>query len=112
MVVLGILRQLGIRVGIDIALISFDDFQLAEILTPSLTVVRQPAAELGRRAAELLFTRMASKKPLSRQHVVLSTTFHIRESCGCPMRREQKASERAHRNQPRGELRPDSRRRS
>lgn len=110
MVVLGILRQLGIRVGIDIALISFDDFQLAEILTPSLTVVRQPAAELGRRAAELLFTRMASKKPLSRQNVVLSTTFHIRESCGCPGHPEQKASGRAHTNRASRKLRPDSRR--
>jgi LacI family transcriptional regulator len=83
MLVLRVLRQLGKRVGSDIALISFDDFELAEILTPSLTVVRQPAAELGRRAAELLFTRMQSKKPFPRQEIVLSTTFHIRESCGC-----------------------------
>lgn len=110
MAVLGILRQLGIRVGIDIALISFDDFQLAEILTPSLTVVRQPAAELGRRAAELLFTRMASKKPLSRQNVVLSTTFHIRESCGCPGHPEQMVSGQTHKNQPSRERIPDSRR--
>ena len=83
MVVLRVLRQLGKRPGSDIALISFDDFAMAEILTPSLTVVRQPAAELGRRAAELLFTRMQSKKALPRQEIVLSTTFHIRESCGC-----------------------------
>jgi len=110
MAVLGILRQLGVHVGTDIALISFDDFQLAEILTPSLTVVRQPATELGRRAAELLFTRMASKKPLSRQNVVLSTTFHIRESCGCPVRREQRAPGHVHTNQPSRELMPVSRR--
>ncbi len=83
MLVLRVLRQLGKRVGTDIALISFDDFELAEILTPSLTVVRQPAAELGRRAAELLFTRMRNKDALPRQEIVLSTTFHIRESCGC-----------------------------
>ncbi len=83
MLVLRVLRQLGKRVGTDIALISFDDFELAEILTPSLTVVRQPAAELGRRAAELLFTRMHAKNALPHQEIVLSTTFHIRESCGC-----------------------------
>ena len=83
MSVLRVLRQLGKHVGSDVALISFDDFQLAEILTPSLTVVRQPAAELGRRAAELLFARMQGKKTLPRQQIVLSTTFHIRESCGC-----------------------------
>jgi LacI family transcriptional regulator len=83
MVILKFLRQLGKRLGQDIALISFDDFELAELLTPSLTVVRQPAAELGRRAAELLFTRMESKKASPSQEIVLSTTFHIRESCGC-----------------------------
>jgi LacI family transcriptional regulator len=83
MVVLRVLRQLGKRPGSDIALISFDDFELAELLTPSLTVVRQPAAELGRRAAELLFTRMQGNKAFPRQEIVLSTTFHIRESCGC-----------------------------
>lgn len=83
MMVLQGLRKMGIQVGRDIALVSFDDFPLAEILTPSLTVVRQPGGELGRRAAELLFTRMQSKKPLPQQNIVLSTTFHIRESCGC-----------------------------
>jgi LacI family transcriptional regulator len=102
MKVLRALRQLGIRVGRDVALISFDDFQLAEILTPSLTVVRQPAEDLGRRAAELLFTRMESKKPLAQQNIVLSTTFHIRESCGCPERQEQRAAGRTRRDRPSG----------
>lgn len=83
MLVLRVLRQLGKRIGSDIALISFDDFELAEILTPSLTVVRQPAAELGRKAAELLFTKMQSKEALPRQEIILSTTLHIRGSCGC-----------------------------
>lgn len=85
MVVLRSLRNLGMQVGKDIALISFDDFDLAEIHNPSLTVVRQPAADLGRRAAELLFTRMeGSGIPLPPQKIVLSTSFHIRGSCGCP----------------------------
>ena len=85
MLVLRSLRHLGIEIGKDIALISFDDFDLAEILAPGLTVVRQPAAELGRRAAELLFTRMEDGgNPLPPQNIVLSTSFHIRGSCGCP----------------------------
>jgi len=84
MLILRVLRQLGIKVGRDIALISFDDFELAEVLTPSLTVVRQPSAELGRQAAELLFKRIEDTIPLPAQSIVLSTTFHIRGSCGCP----------------------------
>lgn len=83
MSVLRILRQLGISVGADIALISFDDFDLAEVLTPRLTVVRQPAADLGRRAVELLFARILGDKALPRQEIVLPTSFLIRESCGC-----------------------------
>lgn len=84
MLILRVMRQLGIKVGRDIALISFDDFDLAEVLTPGLTVVRQPSGELGRQAAELLFTRIEGTKPLPPQNIVLSTTFHIRGSCGCP----------------------------
>jgi LacI family transcriptional regulator len=83
MSVLRILRQLGISVGTDIALISFDDFELTEVLTPRLTVIQQPAAELGRRAVELLFSRILGGKALPRQEIVLPTTFLIRESCGC-----------------------------
>lgn len=83
MLVLRVLRQLGKRIGSDIAFISFDDFELAEVLTPSLTVVRQPAAELGRRAAELLFTKMQSKEALPHQNIILPTTLDIRGSCGC-----------------------------
>lgn len=86
MVILRFLRQLGINVGRDIALISFDDFELADVLTPSLTVVQQPAAELGRRAAELLFDRIEGSKPLPRQNIVLRTSFQIRGSCGCAER--------------------------
>jgi LacI family transcriptional regulator len=83
MSVLLILRQLGKSVGPDVALISFDDFELTEVLTPRLTVVRQPAAELGRRAAELLFSRILGVNNLPIQHITLPTTFLIRESCGC-----------------------------
>jgi LacI family transcriptional regulator len=80
------LRQLGKFVGTDIALISFDDFDLAEVMTPRLTVVHQPSAELGRCAAELLFSRMKSDGEFERKEIVLPTTFRIRESCGCVVR--------------------------
>lgn len=83
MLVLKTLRELRKCIGRDVALISFDDFELAELLTPSLTVVRQPSAELGRKAAELLFTKIQSKEALPHQEIILSTTFHIRGSCGC-----------------------------
>jgi LacI family transcriptional regulator len=86
MSVLRILRRLGKTVGPDIALISFDDFELSEMLTPRLTVVRQPAAELGRLAAERLFSRILGDRTMPGQQITLQTTFLIRESCGCKER--------------------------
>ena len=76
------LRELGKTAGRDIPMLSFDDFDLADMLTPSLSVVAQPAATLGREAATLLFERLRGKSDGPRT-VVLPTTLRLRESCGC-----------------------------
>lgn len=41
------------------AFVGFDDFEMAEAMTPAITVVAQDPAEMGRRAVHLLFGRMA-----------------------------------------------------
>jgi LacI family transcriptional regulator len=41
-----------------VALVGFDDFELADLLVPGVTVVAQDAATLGRTAADLLFSRL------------------------------------------------------
>ena len=80
---MGALRALRSLQGFgSLAFISFDDFELAEMLSPALTVVRQPSAEMGRIAAELLFERLTGGRTV-RKNVVLTTEFHIRQSCGC-----------------------------
>ena len=50
------LRELGL--SHEVALVGFDDFPLADLMTPSLTVVRQDVREIGRQAAERLFARI------------------------------------------------------
>ena len=47
-----------LSVGSDVAIVGFDDFQLADLLTPAITVIAQDPAMLGRTAAELLFRRL------------------------------------------------------
>ena len=47
------LRQRGIRVPEDISLVGFDDINFASDLTPALTTVNVPMAELGERAMTL-----------------------------------------------------------
>jgi LacI family transcriptional regulator len=41
-----------------VALVGFDDFDLADLLTPPVTVVAHDVTEMGRRAAQLLFARI------------------------------------------------------
>ena len=51
-------------------------------MKPGLTVVRQPGEEMGRRAAQILFERLAGQEGPP-QHIMLDTELIIRESCGC-----------------------------
>ncbi|MFT3875623.1 MAG: LacI family DNA-binding transcriptional regulator [Propioniciclava sp.] len=72
----------GVRIPSDVALASFDDFEWAELVSPSLTAVSQPARSLGAHAAELVLSRLADPGLPPRQ-LRLATTFEHRESCGC-----------------------------
>ena len=62
-----------------VALVGFDDLELAESLAVPLTVVRTDAAELGQAAAELLFRRMAGWAGPPEQ-IILPTTLVARGS--------------------------------
>ncbi len=76
------LRERGRTAGLDVPMLSFDDFDLADVLTPSLSVVQQPAEMLGREAASLLFERLKGALGGPRA-VVLPTALILRQSCGC-----------------------------
>ena len=72
-----------------IALLGFDDFELATTLRPSVSVVQQPVEEIGRAAAELLFEKFlgssngaAPRQPRTRR-IQLDTRLIRRGSCGC-----------------------------
>jgi LacI family transcriptional regulator len=62
------LRALGILGSI--AVIGFDDFELADLLDPPITVVAQDVGALGRTAAELLFARIDGDTSPSKRVVV------------------------------------------
>ncbi|MDX2391485.1 MULTISPECIES: LacI family DNA-binding transcriptional regulator [unclassified Streptomyces] len=53
-----LVRVLAARQG-PVALVGFDDFELADLLNPGVTVVAQDAAALGRVATDRLFQRLA-----------------------------------------------------
>ena len=84
------LQKLNVSIPDSIALLGFDDFELASTVRPSITVVEQPVGEISRIAAELLFTMLAEGKKSTKQArtkhgklVKLETHLIRRSSCGC-----------------------------
>lgn len=73
----------GIKVPEEIALAGYSNLDLTDLLNPSLTVVRQPAFEMGKAATNLLLSQVESKRPVSSfQTTVLEPELLIRDSSG------------------------------
>jgi LacI family transcriptional regulator len=53
-----------------IALVGFDDFELADMLPVPVTVVRHDPAEMGRIGADLAYARLDGEDALPRRHVI------------------------------------------
>lgn len=85
------LKHGGKRLRNDIGFVSFDDFDLADMISPTVSAVRQPTAEFGYEAARLLIQRLKGIGPKKRQSIVLPTRFIARESCGCEPSKEDDA---------------------
>lgn len=84
--VLSTLQRERIQIPGEVAIIGFDDFDLAGLLAVPLTAVRQPAAELGRSATRLLLDGIRSRRSgvaSTATRVVLPTELVTRRSCGC-----------------------------
>ncbi len=75
------IKEWGLTIPGDIALVGFDDVQLAHYVDPPLTTVRLPAYELGYGAAMFL-TQLISGEPVKEQGILLQTELVVRQSCG------------------------------
>jgi LacI family transcriptional regulator len=76
-------RDRGLRVPGDLSVVGFDDVEPATIVTPTLTTVRQPLAEMGRTAVSLLM-RLLERQRFETLRVELATRLVVRESTGPP----------------------------
>ena len=74
---LSALSEAGLRVPDDVALVGFDDIPIARFLSPPLTTVKVPIADLGRRGFETLLHATSSTR-----NVKLKTTLVVRRSSG------------------------------
>jgi len=70
-----------INIPNEIAVIGFSNLDLTELLSPSLSVVRQPAFEMGKVAADLLIKMIESKRPITDfENIVMPAEIFERES--------------------------------
>ncbi|MFP3964236.1 LacI family DNA-binding transcriptional regulator [Actinomadura fulvescens] len=74
------LLRLGVGVPEDVAVIGYDDIELATSAAVPLTTIRQPRRELGHEAAELALAEAAEGKRHRHRQVVLTPELVIRES--------------------------------
>lgn len=74
-------RDAGVKVPEEIALIGFSNTNMAELINPPLSAVRQPAFDMGQVATELLIQIIESKRPITEfETKILDTELFIRNS--------------------------------
>lgn len=80
------LREAGVEVPGDVALAGFDDIPIARYVSPPLSSVHVPIAEMGTRAMERLLHAVEHKNEHERRQETIPTTLVVRGSCGGAMK--------------------------
>ena len=71
--------ELGYRVPEDLAVVGYDDIELASYTTPPLTTVQQPKQEIGQATVEILVNRIEDKQSPP-QHLSVPVSLVVRGS--------------------------------
>jgi LacI family transcriptional regulator len=75
-------RARGLRIGRDLAIVSYDEVEWSELVDPPLTTMAQPIEEIGRTAVRLLLSRITDPERAP-ETIRLAPTLMHRSSCGC-----------------------------
>lgn len=70
-------KDLGMKVPEDISIVGFDDIELASLISPGLTTIRQDTFKMGYNAAKHLLSIIKGEKP---QHILIPHKLVIRDS--------------------------------
>jgi LacI family transcriptional regulator len=90
-------RELGLEIPRDVKVISFSNLVTASLLNPSMTTIAQPAYEMGKEAATILFRRLEKKYiVVPDDRVMLPARLEVRDSTAVPA---QKSSPAVHRSE-------------
>ncbi len=93
------LQKFKVPIPDSVALLGYDDFELAATLRPSISVVEQPIGEIARLAAEALFDQLpeagestSTARSEQARQIKLETRLVPRSSCGCSPRLREEPS--------------------
>ena len=76
-------ENLGLIVPYDVSVVGFDDIELSSVISPALTTVHVPHQDMGRLAAETLYSLVTdASDPM---HIKLETQIVMRDSLGPPI---------------------------
>ncbi len=84
------LKERGLKVPEDMAVVGFADIEAASIVDPPLTTVRELVMEMGRTAVQIILKEIEGKEREERedtQKIILKPTLVVRKSCGANLRR-------------------------
>lgn len=78
------IKQEGLRIPEDIAVVGFDNLKISGYLEPKLTTVTKPVYRMGLVSARLLYDLMdeLSEEPSEPQEILIQSKLKVRKSCG------------------------------
>jgi LacI family transcriptional regulator len=75
------LKKIGVKIPDEFGIIGFSNEPFSEVVTPSISTLKQPAFEMGVKAAELLIWEIEDKNQIQHYHTItMPTELIIRES--------------------------------
>jgi LacI family transcriptional regulator len=83
--VIEVTREAELRIPEDIALVCFDDIELASVICPFLTVMAQPTRMYGVQAAQLLLDHLNNPDKWQPNRLAFTPEFIVRMSCGAQL---------------------------
>lgn len=75
------IKNLGLKIPDDIAIIGFGDFASSAIIDPPITNITLPAKTIGRTAFDVLLSKINNPEYMT--HIQLPPSLIVRKSCGC-----------------------------
>ncbi|MES2265429.1 MAG: substrate-binding domain-containing protein [Bacteroidota bacterium] len=77
---LKVIRHLGLQVPADLAVVSFDDYDVFKLYSPPITAIAQPIEAIADNVISLLLKKLDANQPQTTQKITLSTTLNTRDS--------------------------------